>query len=89
MTSRALRLRREHPDWFAGSYDPLAAEGPAPSTRSRSRAAATRSPWPPGCPAGLRRRGGWGDTALPLPERPLARRAHRRRHAGAEHRWPS
>ena len=25
VTSRALRLRREHPDWFAGADDPLAA----------------------------------------------------------------
>jgi (1->4)-alpha-D-glucan 1-alpha-D-glucosylmutase len=29
VTSRALRLRRDHPDWFAGSYTPLAGEGPA------------------------------------------------------------
>ena len=29
VTSAALRLRRAHPDWFAGSYQPLAAQGPA------------------------------------------------------------
>ncbi len=29
VTSAALRLRREHPDWFAGDYRPLDAEGPA------------------------------------------------------------
>ena len=29
VTSAALRLRREHPGWFAGDYRPLDAEGPA------------------------------------------------------------
>ena len=29
VTSRALWLRRDHPDWFGGSYTPLATEGPA------------------------------------------------------------
>ncbi|HYV77463.1 MAG TPA: malto-oligosyltrehalose synthase [Streptosporangiaceae bacterium] len=29
VTSAALRLRREHPDWFARDYRPLDAEGPA------------------------------------------------------------
>ena len=69
VTTRALRLRREHPDWFAGGYTPLAAKARPPSTRSRSCAATRRSPWSPGCPSGLRRRGGWEDTALPLPAR--------------------
>ena len=70
MTSRALRLRRDHPDWFGGSYTPLA----RPRDRRRAEHAfafvrgghavtvVTR------LPAGLRRRGGWADTALPLPE---------------------
>ena len=68
VTSRALRLRRDHPDWFAGSYTPLASEGPAAEHAfaflrgGHTVTVVTR------LPAGLRRRGGWGDTALPLPE---------------------
>ena len=67
VTSRALRLRREHPDWFAGGYTPLACEGPAAEHAvaflrgGHAVTVATR------LPAGLRRRGGWADTALPLP----------------------
>ena len=37
VTALALRLRREHPDWFAGEYAPLAAEGPAAAARGRLR----------------------------------------------------
>ncbi len=68
VTSRALRLRREHPDWFAGSYTPLASEGPAAEHAfaflrgGHAVTVVTR------LPAGLRRRGDWADTALPLPE---------------------
>ena len=68
VTSRALRLRRDHPDWFAGSYTPLASEGPAADHAvaflrgGHAVTVVTR------LPAGLRRRGGWADTALPLPE---------------------
>jgi (1->4)-alpha-D-glucan 1-alpha-D-glucosylmutase len=68
VTSRALWLRRDHPDWFAGSYTPLAAEGPAGEHAvafvrgGHAVTVVTR------LPAGLRRRGGWADTALPLPE---------------------
>jgi len=68
VTSRALWLRRDHPDWFAGSYIPLAAEGPAAEHAvafvrgGHAVTVATR------LPAGLRRRGGWSDTVLPLPE---------------------
>ncbi len=67
VSSRALRLRREHPDWFAGTYQPLSVTGRA----SRHAVAfcrgaevvtvATR------LPAGLRRSGGWRDTELRLP----------------------
>ncbi len=69
VTSRALRLRREHPDWFSGGHDPLAAEGPAAGhavvyRRGEAVVVATR------LPAGLEREGGWGTTHIPLPEGP-------------------
>ena len=68
VTTRALWLRRDHPDWFAGGYTSLAAEGPATDHAvaflrgEYAVTVATR------LPAGLRRRGGWADTVLPLPE---------------------
>ena len=66
VTSRALRLRRARPEWFAGGYEPLAATGPAAGhavafRRGQAITVATR------LPVGLRRRGGWQDTALLLP----------------------
>jgi (1->4)-alpha-D-glucan 1-alpha-D-glucosylmutase len=67
VTSRALRLRRDRPDWFAGSYAPLTAAGAgaghavAFARGGQAVTVATR------LPAGLRRQGGWGETALPLP----------------------
>jgi (1->4)-alpha-D-glucan 1-alpha-D-glucosylmutase len=72
VTSRALRLRRDHPAWFAAAadplaaYDPLAAHGPAADhavafVRGRHTVTvATR------LPAALRHRGGWSDTTLLL-----------------------
>ncbi len=66
VTSRALRLRRDHPAWFAGSYVPLAVDGPAAGHAvafirgSQAVTVVTR------LPATLRRRGGWGSTALTL-----------------------
>ncbi len=68
VTSRALQLRRDHPEWFADGYTPLAAEGPAAEHAvaflrgEHAVTVATR------LPAGLRRRGGWADTVLPLPD---------------------
>ena len=74
VTSAALRLRREHPDWFAGDYRPLDAEGPAAGhavsflrgapAGGAAVTVATR------LPGGLRRRGGWADTVLPVPPGP-------------------
>jgi (1->4)-alpha-D-glucan 1-alpha-D-glucosylmutase len=71
VTARALRLRRARPQWFDGGYTPLAAVGPAadhvlafarggPDTGGPAVTVATR------LPVGLRGRGGWADTALPL-----------------------
>jgi (1->4)-alpha-D-glucan 1-alpha-D-glucosylmutase len=67
VTSRALRLRREHPDWFGGDYQPLAGQGAAAAhlvafcRGGQVITVATR------LPRGLRRSGGWRDTALAVP----------------------
>jgi (1->4)-alpha-D-glucan 1-alpha-D-glucosylmutase len=67
VTSRAVRLRRARPEWFAGDYRPLPASGAgsghvvAFQRGGHAVTVATR------LPAGLRRRGGWQDTTLPLP----------------------
>ncbi|HXL91507.1 MAG TPA: malto-oligosyltrehalose synthase [Streptosporangiaceae bacterium] len=66
VTTGALRLRRDRPDWFAAGYTPLSAVGPAAEhvvafARVSAVTVATR------LPAGLRARGGWGETALTLP----------------------
>jgi (1->4)-alpha-D-glucan 1-alpha-D-glucosylmutase len=67
VTSRTLRLRRDHPDWFAGGYEPLTAVGAAAGHAvafgrgGHAVTVATR------LPVGLRREGGWGDAVLPLP----------------------
>jgi (1->4)-alpha-D-glucan 1-alpha-D-glucosylmutase len=63
---RALRARRDLPERFTG-YLPLRATGPAAShavifARNGVIAVATR------LPVGLASRGGWGETALALPE---------------------
>jgi (1->4)-alpha-D-glucan 1-alpha-D-glucosylmutase len=67
VTSTALRLRRAHPDWFAGGHRPLAAEGPAARhvvaflRGGHAVTVATR------LPIRLAAAGGWADTVLPLP----------------------
>ena len=85
VTARALRLRRARPEWFAGGYAPVTAVGPAAEhvlafarggsdTGGPAVTVATR------LPVGLRARGGWSDTVLPLaglgPR--MGGRAHRR-----------
>jgi malto-oligosyltrehalose synthase len=67
ITSAALRLRRAHPDWFAGGYQPLAATGPVAGhcvafcRGGQAVTVVTR------LPAGLAAGGGWRGTVLPLP----------------------
>jgi (1->4)-alpha-D-glucan 1-alpha-D-glucosylmutase len=67
VTSRALRLRRDHPGWFAGDYQPLSGSGAAAAhlvafcRGGQAITVATR------LPARLRRSGGWRDTALDVP----------------------
>ncbi|MDQ3763480.1 MAG: malto-oligosyltrehalose synthase [Actinomycetota bacterium] len=66
VVSRALRARRDHPERFTG-YTPLRATGPAAPhavafAHNGVVAVATR------LPVGLATRGGWGETALALPE---------------------
>ncbi len=74
VTSRALRLRRDHPDAFRGEraeYRPIAAttghavafaRGVADAEEVTAITVATR------LPSGLHDRGGWGDHTLFLPE---------------------
>jgi (1->4)-alpha-D-glucan 1-alpha-D-glucosylmutase len=76
VTSRVLRARREHPDWFVGpasAYVPMAtstgnavAFGRGPSDGSapavNAVAVATR------LPVALDRHGGWAEHTLALPE---------------------
>jgi (1->4)-alpha-D-glucan 1-alpha-D-glucosylmutase len=70
VSARALRLRRARPAWFAGGYEPLIAAGPGRDhalafiRSGQCVTVATR------LPAGLRRKGGWQDTALRLPAGP-------------------
>ncbi|MGO9783121.1 MAG: malto-oligosyltrehalose synthase [Streptosporangiaceae bacterium] len=73
IVTRALRLRRDRPDLFGGSYEPLPAQGPAADhlfafARGGGRlvAVATR------LPVTLRRAGGWRGTALPTGPGPWA-----------------
>ncbi|HVE97070.1 MAG TPA: malto-oligosyltrehalose synthase [Pseudonocardiaceae bacterium] len=66
VVSRTLRARRDHPERFTG-YRPLRADGvAAPHAVAFARhgvvAVATR------LPIGLAALGGWGETALPLPD---------------------
>jgi (1->4)-alpha-D-glucan 1-alpha-D-glucosylmutase len=67
VTSRALRLRRDHPDWFS-RYLPLHASGPQAAhvvafDRGEVVVVATRHP------VGLAAGGSWADTSLVVPDR--------------------
>ncbi|PJJ71866.1 (1-_4)-alpha-D-glucan 1-alpha-D-glucosylmutase [Diaminobutyricimonas aerilata] len=80
VTSRALRLRRDHPELFT-RYRPLPAAGEASEhlvsfDRGGAITLATR------LPLGLEERGGWGDTSIVLPAGHWIDVLTRRRHAG-------
>ena len=68
VTAATLRLRRERPDSFAGSYSPVDVSGAASDHAVAYRrgddviVVATR------LPTGLRRGGGWQDTVFALPD---------------------
>ncbi|WP_165954002.1 malto-oligosyltrehalose synthase, partial [Streptomyces sp. 8K308] len=69
LTTTALRLRRDHPDWFGpeAEHRPLTAEGPAAehclafARATQAVTVVTR------LPHRLAQAGGWRDTHLPLP----------------------
>jgi (1->4)-alpha-D-glucan 1-alpha-D-glucosylmutase len=69
VTSHALRLRCEHPEWFRAGHEPFAAQGPAAEhavvfRRGGATTVATR------LPVRLDRSGGWEATRLALPGGP-------------------
>jgi len=69
VTSRALRLRRARPAWFASGYVPVTADGPAAGHAVAFQRGGAAITVVTRLPVGLRRDGGWRDTVLPLPER--------------------
>jgi len=82
VTATVLRLRRDHPEWFA-DYEPLWAEGPAAEhvvAFSRSPSLITIASR---LPARLRRDGGWRGTTLTLPRGAWVDALSGREHAGA------
>ena len=70
VVSRALRVRREHPEWFGpgASYRPLWASGSAAEHLVAFVRAETVVTVVPRLVLGLRRGGGWRDTTLTLPD---------------------
>ncbi|GAA1148962.1 malto-oligosyltrehalose synthase [Kribbella jejuensis] len=64
VTSRALRLRRQYPDAFAGSYTPLPTSNGHAVAFARGDAVITVATR---LPAALQRLGGWGDSTVVLP----------------------
>ncbi|ADB29857.1 malto-oligosyltrehalose synthase [Kribbella flavida DSM 17836] len=65
VTSRALRLRRQHPDAFAGSYTPLPTSTGHAVAFARADAVITLATR---LPVALHRLGGWGDSRVVLPD---------------------
>jgi (1->4)-alpha-D-glucan 1-alpha-D-glucosylmutase len=81
VTSRALRLRRDHPEWFGG-YRPVLARGASADhllgfDRGGAVTFATR------LPLGLEKSGGWRDTTLDLPDGRFVDVVTGAEHAGA------
>ncbi|MFB9377876.1 malto-oligosyltrehalose synthase [Kineococcus gynurae] len=77
VVSRALRLRREHPDWFLGATSEGGPSGyaPVPTTTGHAIAFARGPIGDPRVvavatrlPGSLERLGGWGEATLALPE---------------------
>jgi len=70
VVSRALRLRREQPDWFgaAATQSPLLATGPAADHAVAYLRGAHVAVVATRLPVGLDRSGGWRETALALPD---------------------
>ena len=66
VTSRALRLRRDHPEWFGpdGAYEPLATTSQHAFAFVRGGSVATLATR---LPLGLERAGGWGESFVVLP----------------------
>jgi (1->4)-alpha-D-glucan 1-alpha-D-glucosylmutase len=64
VTSRALRLRRQYPEAFAGSYTPLPTSSGHAVAFARGDAVITVATR---LPAALHRLGGWGDSTVVLP----------------------
>ncbi|MCP2032712.1 (1-_4)-alpha-D-glucan 1-alpha-D-glucosylmutase [Okibacterium sp. HSC-33S16] len=80
VTARALRLRRDRPEWFS-RYLAIPAYGSAAAhavafDRGDAITIATR------LPVGLRKRGGWGDTTVVVAGRPLVDAFTGERYAG-------
>ena len=71
VTARTLRLRRARPEWFTDGYTPMTATGPGGRPCACLRPGRHRGRGPAvtvatRLPVGLRERGGWSDTVLPL-----------------------
>jgi (1->4)-alpha-D-glucan 1-alpha-D-glucosylmutase len=64
VTSRALRIRRQYPEAFAGSYTPLPTSSGHAVAFARGDAVVTIATR---LPAALHRLGGWGDSTVVLP----------------------
>ncbi|HRO30529.1 malto-oligosyltrehalose synthase [Citricoccus sp.] len=81
VTSRALRARREHPEWF-NRYQDLDVLGEAADhvvAFSRGGCITLATRWP----LGLADEGGWGDTAVVLPRQAVVDLVTGRRFGGA------